>query len=301
VTWASPTHDLPAPPPAPTDDIVQTSPVQAAAPALTVFCPAPTEILRDDKERPWIHVDALTRDGVSVSFDLNVSYRQRGQDVATISDCDGPARHIMGLAKIVYAEKILAHDYADLPRAGATLPRAVAFELSQRLRTLMSFAAPEITGIGVKNARAPGLNEPQTVALLMQGFTLPAYSPPRLVVASHDGQTVQMDVAIEYDVSAEAYDTFGPHRDAIRAAVTQTVHDALRTAAVEWNASCMEADRDYIAAKAYAAAAARLQETAPGLYLLGLRIDGMTPVTDAPPPIAGKPAHPVCYSDAPAP
>ncbi|MBU0858338.1 MAG: hypothetical protein KJ667_00220 [Alphaproteobacteria bacterium] len=286
-------HDDTVPEPVPQDTA---PPVVEVQNPLQLFCPAPTEIRRDEQQRPWVHVDTLTRDGVALSFDLNLTYQLNGADpVTTITDCDHISRHILGLAKIVYAEQILAHDYADLPVMAPTLPRAFAVEMNTRLRSLMGFAAPEIVGMGVNNVTAPGLNREQAQVMMTQGLILSRYTAPRLLALSHDNQAVEYKVDFDYQIAPSAYDHFGPHPDAIRAAITEAIDTQLKATSAQWTASCMQDGKLYIESETYAAAAAQLAAATPGVYLLGLNISAIEfPADIAPPARPARTTQPVC-------
>lgn len=275
-----------------TKTAADTSPPVAIA---NPVCPAPTVIVTDENDRPWIAVDAVTRDGVAVQFQLNLSYRPGGGgDITTLHQCTGLTPHIMGLAKIAYAREILHVDYTALPGEAAAIMRRAALATEQDIRAVMGPATPAITGMGIRAVTAPGMPAPYAQAMMTGHLQLPPYNAPRFVVATHDGTAAEYAVTYTFAVTPQGYEHFGPVTGAIRSAIDDTVLRALGAAAGTREQSCLDADRDYITAQAYADSAARLRADYPGLALLSLDIGVATFPADIAAPAVGPDQKPIC-------
>jgi hypothetical protein len=292
---ATPTGDTPVPAPAPLperdDTPAPTAPVIVANPV----CPEPTPVVTDENQRPWIAVDAFTRDGVPVRFQLNLSYRPGGEDdITTLRTCDGLTPHIMGLAKIAYAREILAVDYTALPGEAAAIMRRAAMATEKDMRAIMGPATPAITGMGIREVIAPGLPAPYAQAMMTGRLELPAYNAPRFIAATHGGLAVEYKPSYTFAITPDGYEHFGPLSGAIHAAIDEAIMDELRTAVATRETSCLRADAGYIAAQAYADASARLRAAYPGLSLLSLDIGTpSSPAGITAPPIA-RGEKPIC-------
>lgn len=289
---ATPTGDTPVPAPAPLSE-QDTAPVAVAI--ANPVCPEPTPVVTDENDRPWITVDAFTRDGVPVRFQLNISYRPGGsEDVTTLRECAGLTPHIMGLAKIAYAREILAVDYTALPAEATAIMRRAALSTEKEMRLAMGPATPAITGMGIREVTAPGLPAPYAQAMMTGRLQLPPYDAPRFIAATHDGAAVEYKASYNYAITPQGYEHFGPLPGAIRSVIDQSVLNELRAAVATREKSCLHADAEYIAAQAYADASAHLRTAYPGLSLLSLDIGAPSFPADIADPAPARAEKAIC-------
>jgi len=277
-------------------------PVALSGGAQAAFCAGAPEISQDEQGRRWITVETATRDAVRLSFQLHVAYELAGsQDLAPDPDCVGLDRHVLGLARVVYGAELLALDYADLPAEGAQLPRRAAQQLEARLREI---AGPvvNITGFGVRNASAPGLDPDQAAALLSGRLAppVPAAAPQPGTGYSYDGAKLAYMVVPDFSAGPAAYTLFGPDRAAMAEALREAADEPLRRALAQRPADCLNGDHDFIVAETYSAAAQAAGQDLPALYLLALQVDVQIV---APPDLAARldldsGAAPLCLSRA---
>lgn len=236
-----------------------------------------TELQKDAAGITWINVNGLTKDGISLQFNLSVKFSlSKLTQALDKSLCLNLQDQIFHQAQLIYEQELLNVNYADLPEQAQMIAYNVIKNTEDKINSIFSAhqLSSTIVGLAVNNVKAPGLTSEYGKALLegnLRYTQSELIAPYKIETRTEDKQDLTFQINITYQEKQAAYERMGPNKEGIKRGVINSLSDVFNQHAARWKAQCIVENSQYFRDSIYTDAA-KDPELSQFVYLTDLKI-----------------------------